>query len=187
VLLETRLVNDIRSLGRIASRTCWGRRPQASTGSGSIMDHPVQRTIFRPYGLKGMDMKTAHSAINGFQEVLERQEADLVRVLRKRDNIAIEKSADQMDEIQLCNGTRSGDSKRGSRVRPAARRAKPHCAGFTTASLERAWSAISAISPKAPRGRAMGSALCIQCQEAADRDRQEGIGICQRRLLLNAA
>jgi hypothetical protein len=34
------------------------------------------------------------------EEILERTEAGLVRVLRPRDDIAIEKSADQIDEIQ---------------------------------------------------------------------------------------
>jgi hypothetical protein len=34
------------------------------------------------------------------QEILERKVAELVHVLRKRDGITIEKSADQMDEIQ---------------------------------------------------------------------------------------
>jgi DnaK suppressor protein len=38
-----------------------------------------------------------------FQGVLERKEAELVRVLRTRDGIAIEKSADQMDEIQYAS------------------------------------------------------------------------------------
>ena len=34
------------------------------------------------------------------QEILELSEAELVEVLRKRDGIAIEKSADQMDQVQ---------------------------------------------------------------------------------------
>ena len=48
-------------------------------------------------------MKTAQTEMDGFQEILERKEAELVRVLRKRDGIAIEKSADQMDEIQYAS------------------------------------------------------------------------------------
>ena len=47
-------------------------------------------------------MKTQHNEINGFQELLERKQADLLSVLRNRDGIAIEKSADQMDEIQYA-------------------------------------------------------------------------------------
>jgi DnaK suppressor protein len=49
-----------------------------------------------------MTMTTVHSAVNGFQEVLERKESELAQVLRKRDGIAIEKSLDQMDEIQYA-------------------------------------------------------------------------------------
>lgn len=47
-------------------------------------------------------MKTALREMNGFQEILDRKEADLVGVLRNRGGIAIEKSADQMDEIQYA-------------------------------------------------------------------------------------
>jgi DnaK suppressor protein len=36
------------------------------------------------------------------KELLERKEAELAWVLRARDGIAIEKSADQMDEIQYA-------------------------------------------------------------------------------------
>lgn len=52
---------------------------------------------------KGMPMKIVHNAINGFQQVLERKESEVVQVLRKRDGMAIGKSADQMDEIRLVN------------------------------------------------------------------------------------
>ena len=48
-------------------------------------------------------MNTEHTEMTGFQEILERKEAELVLVLRKRDGIAIEKSADQMDEVQYAS------------------------------------------------------------------------------------
>ena len=47
-------------------------------------------------------MKTACVEVNGFKAILERQEAELARFLRKRDGIEIEKSADEMDEIQYA-------------------------------------------------------------------------------------
>jgi hypothetical protein len=50
-----------------------------------------------------MAMKIAHTGMEGFQEILERRAVELDRVLRKRDGIAIEKSADQMDEIQYAS------------------------------------------------------------------------------------
>ena len=48
-------------------------------------------------------MKILPTGMTGFQKILERKEAELVQVLRKRDGIAIEKSADQMDEIQYAS------------------------------------------------------------------------------------
>src|ERR1035438_5769049 len=48
-------------------------------------------------------MKTAPAQMGRFQKILERRETELVQSLRLRDGIAIEKSADQMDEIQLAS------------------------------------------------------------------------------------
>jgi DnaK suppressor protein len=132
----------------------------------------VQRTILGPYGRKGMAMKTVHSAVNGFQAVLERQEAELAQVLRKRDGIAIEKSADQMDEIQYAterdlairNVDRESNLLRD--VRDALRRIQAGDFG-TCVDCE------LAINPKR-LAAVPWAARCIQCQEAADRDRQEG-------------
>src|SRR5580692_11184792 len=42
------------------------------------------------------------SAKSGVQEILEAKQAELAGGLRNRDGIAIEKSADQMDEIQYA-------------------------------------------------------------------------------------
>ena len=47
-------------------------------------------------------MKVVSTELGRVQEILERKEAELDRELRKRDGIAIEKSADQMDEIQYA-------------------------------------------------------------------------------------
>ena len=116
-------------------------------------------------------MKTADTEVGGFQEILERKEAELSRVLRKRDDIAIEKSADQMDEIQyaserdLAIRNVDRDSTLLRAVKAALRRIRDGSFG-TCIDCE------SAISPKrlaavpwAPR--------CIQCQDAADRDVRE--------------
>jgi DnaK suppressor protein len=119
-----------------------------------------------------MVMKTVHSAVNGFQEILERQESELAQVLRKRDGIAIEKSADQMDEIQLAterdlairNVDRESNLLRD--VKDALRRIQDGGYG-TCIDCE------SAISPKR-LAAVPWAARCIQCQEAADRDQQEG-------------
>jgi DnaK suppressor protein len=136
------------------------------------MGHLVYRTILGLYGPKGMVMKKAHSEKNRFQELLEQKEAELVQVLRKRDGIAVEKSADQMDEIQLATerdlATRNADRESGllRDVKGALRRI--HDDEFGTCM-----ECESAISPK--RLVAVPwAARCLQCQEAADRDRQAG-------------
>jgi DnaK suppressor protein len=118
-----------------------------------------------------MAMKIAHTEMRRFQKILERKEAELVQVLRKRDGIAIEKSADQMDEIQYASerdlAIRNVDSQSTllRDVKAALRRI--HDGSFGTC-IECAW----AISPK--RLAALPWApLCIECQEAADRDKYE--------------
>ena len=116
-------------------------------------------------------MKIAHTEIGGFQEILERKEAELVRVLRKRDSIAIEKSADQMDEIQYAserdlairNVDRESTLLRD--VKAALRRI--HDGSFGTC-IECEW----VISPKRLAAVPWAS-RCIECQDAADRDGQE--------------
>jgi DnaK suppressor protein len=118
-----------------------------------------------------MAMKTAHAGKNGFQRILEQKEIELVQVLRNRDGIAIETSPDQMDEIQnaserdLAIRNVDQDSNLLRQVKAALQRMQD---GSYGTCIECDW----AISPKrlaavpwAPR--------CIQCQEAADRDRQE--------------
>jgi DnaK suppressor protein len=119
-----------------------------------------------------MNMKTEHSEMRGFLEILERREAELVGVLRNRDGIAIEKSADQMDEIQgaterdlaIRNVDRESNLLRD--VKDALRRI--HDGSFGTCV-----DCESAISPKR-LAAVPWAACCIQCQEAAERDRQEG-------------
>src|SRR5579864_94322 len=115
-------------------------------------------------------MKTK-SAMRTFQEILERKQADLVRVLQNGDDVAIDKSADPMDEIQhaaerdltIRNVDRQSTLLRD--VNASLRRIRD--GGFGTC-IE----CEGAISPKrlvalpwAPR--------CIQCQDAADRDGRE--------------
>ena len=116
-------------------------------------------------------MKTTDNGMGGFQDVLERKQAELVHVLRKRDGIAIEKSADEMDEIQDASerdlAIRNVDREsRLLRDVKAALRRIPDGSFGTCIDCE------SAISPKrlaavpwAPR--------CIQCQNATDQDEQE--------------
>jgi DnaK suppressor protein len=118
-----------------------------------------------------MVMKTASTEMGELQQVLERKQAELVRVLRTRDDIAIEKSADQMDEIQyaserdLAISNLDRDSNLLRQVRIALSRIQD---GSYGTCIECEW----AISPKR-LAAVPWAARCIQCQETADRDGQE--------------
>ena len=116
-------------------------------------------------------MKVVSTELGRIQEILVRKEAELDRELRRRDGIAIEKSADQMDEIQYATerelAMRNVDRESHLLLQVKAALARVRDGSFgTCAECE------SAISPR--RLAALPWALlCIQCQEAADRDRQE--------------
>ena len=116
-------------------------------------------------------MKRTPSNVNGFQEILERKAAELTGVLRRRDGIAIEKSADQMDEIQyaserdLAIRNVDRDSSLLRDVRSALWRIRD---GGFGACLECA----CPISPKRLAAVPWAS-RCIQCQEADERDARE--------------
>src|SRR5208283_1313359 len=106
-----------------------------------------------------------------FQEILARKEAELAQVLRNRDGIAIEKSADQMDEIQYASerdlAIRNVDRESIllRQVKAALRRIRDGSFGIC---IDCEW----AISPKRLAAVPWAS-RCIQCQEAADRESQE--------------
>jgi DnaK suppressor protein len=129
-------------------------------------------------------MKTAHTERGGFQEVLERKEAELVQLLRKREGIAIEKSADQMDEIQFAT-ERDLAIRNVDRESSLLRDVKDALRRIHEGSLGACIECESAISPK--RLAALPwAARCIQCQDAADRERREGTESLSA-TLLNAA
>jgi DnaK suppressor protein len=116
-------------------------------------------------------MKIAPAELGGFQEILGRKEAELDWVLRNRDGIAIEKSADQMDEIQYAS-ERDLAMRNVDRESSLLRDVKAALGRIHDGSFGTCIECESAISPRrlaavpwAPR--------CIQCQEAADRDQQE--------------
>jgi DnaK suppressor protein len=128
-------------------------------------------------------MRTTHDERGGFQEILERKQAELGRVLRKRDDIAIEKSADQMDEIQYATerdlAIRSVD--RDSTLLRAVKAAlgRIHDGSYGTC--------IACESPISPRRLAAvpWAPRCIRCQEAADREGQDTANVSET--LVNAA
>jgi DnaK suppressor protein len=116
-------------------------------------------------------MKASPAWMEEVKETLERTEAELVEMLRKRDGIAIEKSADQMDEIQYA-------SERDLAIRNVDRESS--LLRQVIASLRRIQDGSfgicieceSAIGPKRLAAVPWAS-RCIQCQEVADGNRQE--------------
>jgi DnaK suppressor protein len=118
-----------------------------------------------------MGMKLALTNLGGFQQILEQKQAELAQVLRVRDGLTIEKSADPMDAIQyaterdlaICS---AGLESRVLRDVNAALR-RIHDGSFGTC-IE----CESAISPKRLRAVPWAS-LCIKCQDTADGDCQQ--------------
>ena len=129
-------------------------------------------------------MKTTRSGLREYEETLAREEAELLHLLRNRDRIAIEKSADQMDEIQ-CTSERDLAIRNAAResilladVRAALGRIRD---GSFGTCIECEW----AINPKRLRAVPWAS-RCIVCQDAAERNGQEGTEPA-RELLVHAA
>lgn len=112
------------------------------------------------------------SEIDGFKAALERKGTELVRSLRQRDDLAIEKSADQMDEIQYAS-ERDLAIRGVDRVSNLLREVKDALRRVHDGDFGACIECESAISPKR-LAAVPWAARCIQCQEAADRN---GLGI----------
>ena len=116
-------------------------------------------------------MKAASAWLAKMKSTLERNAAQLVQVLQKRDGMVIEKSADQMDEIQYASeremAIRNVDRESIQLRQVVAALGRIHDGSFGVCS-----ECESAISPK--RLVAVPwAARCIRCQESADTDCQE--------------
>jgi len=105
--------------------------------------------------------------LNKFRQILETKQADLARVLRNREGIAIEKSPDALDEVQHAAerelAIRNLDRESGllRQVKLALHRLHEGSYGICAHCEED-------INPK--RMAAVPWAqYCIQCQEMADR------------------
>ena len=119
-------------------------------------------------------MKMAHTEMGGFQEILERRAVELAQVLRKRDGIAIEKSADQMDEIQYAS-ERDLAIRNVDRESTLLRQVKATLRRLHDGSFGTCTECESAISPRRLAAVPWAS-RCIQCQEAVDQDGHEALG-----------
>lgn len=122
--------------------------------------------------------------LNKFKKILETKRDELEKIVRNRDAITIEKSADALDEVQhasereLAIRNLDRESNLLRNVRSALRRLEDGTFGICLHCEEE-------ISPK--RLDALPWApFCIQCQEQADRNRDEGNDTLED-LLVNAA
>jgi len=113
------------------------------------------------------------SELNKFRQILEAKQAELARVLRNRDAIAIEKSADALDEVQHAAerelAIRNLDRESGllRQVRGALHRIEDSSYGVCL-------HCENEINPKR-LAAVPWTQYCIHCQEIADRinDREQ--------------
>ena len=109
--------------------------------------------------------------VNRYQGILEARIAELERGVRQRDGIAVEQSPDQLDEVQraserdLAISNMDRESKQLRNARAALRRIREGTFGVCEECEEN-------IHPKRLAAIPWAS-LCILCQEALDRDREE--------------
>lgn len=110
--------------------------------------------------------------ISKYKELLESKQIELARLLRNRDDIAIDRSADALDEVTRAAerelAIRNLDRESGllRNVRSALHRIADGSYGVCIHCDEDISPRRLAAVPWTP--------LCIRCQEAADRDAIEG-------------
>jgi DnaK suppressor protein len=115
-----------------------------------------------------MGMKLASINLSEFQQILEQKQSELVQDLRVRESIAIEKSADPMDEIQYA-------TERDLAIHSAGlgsgllRNIRAALARIRDGSFGTCIECESAISRKRLQAVPWAS-LCIKCQDTADAD-----------------
>ncbi|HTF70387.1 MAG TPA: TraR/DksA family transcriptional regulator [Edaphobacter sp.] len=118
------------------------------------------------------------------KKILESRQAELERIVRNRDGIVIEKSADALDEVQhaaerelaIRNLDRQSNLLRN--VRAALRRIEDASFGICVHCEEEISSRRLAAVPWSP--------FCIQCQEQADR-KHDDCNELLHEMLVNAA
>src|SRR3954467_8027193 len=122
--------------------------------------------------------------INKFKKILENKREELEHIVRNRDAITIEKSADALDEVQhaaereLAIRNLDRESNLLRNVRSALRRIDEGSFGICLHCEEEISPKRLAAVPWAP--------YCIQCQEQADRNIADGNEMLDD-MLVNAA
>jgi DnaK suppressor protein len=122
--------------------------------------------------------------VTKFKKILETKQEELERIVRNRDAITIEKSADALDEVQhasereLAIRNLDRESNLLRNVRAALRRIEDGSFGTCLHCEEEISPKRVAAVPWAP--------FCIQCQEQADKAQAEGSELLED-ILVNAA
>ena len=122
--------------------------------------------------------------LNKYKKILETKQDELERLVRNRDAITIEKSADALDEVQhasereLAIRNLDRESNLLRNVRSALRRIGDGSFGTCMHCEEEISPKRIAAVPWAP--------FCIQCQEQADRN-QDSANEMFEDMLVNAA
>ena len=144
--------------------------------------HAVQRGSVDSW-LQG-ETTVVETELKTFKEILENRQAELEQIVSSRDGIVIEKSADELDEIQhaaerdlaIRNLNRESDLLRN--VRAALRRIQNGSFGICVNCEEEIRPKRLIAVPWAP--------FCIHCQEQADCDHDDRDEIFHK-TLVNAA
>ena len=124
------------------------------------------------------------SEFEKYKRALEAKKAEIAASLRNRDDIAIEKAADAIDEVQLA-GERELAIRNLDRESALLRNVKLALSRIGDGSFGTCMHCEEEISPK--RLNAVPWApFCIRCQEAADRNEFEAAETVQD-WLANAA
>ena len=122
--------------------------------------------------------------INKYKAMLEAKQADLSAGLRNREDIAIEKTPDAIDEVQLA-GERELAIRNLDRESHLLRNVRGALGRMADGSYGTCLHCEEEISPK--RLNAVPwAAYCIRCQEIADRSLEEGTESLDD-MLVNAA
>ena len=122
---------------------------------------------------------------NKYKQLLETKQTELAGGLRNREGIAIEKTADALDEVQLA-GERELAIRNLDRESNLLRNVRSALARMVDGSYGVCLHCEEDISPK--RLNAVPwTAYCIKCQEAADRHEFETVEAYDSLLLADAA
>ena len=113
------------------------------------------------------------SELNKYKALLEAKQAELAGGLRNREGIAIEKTADALDEVQLA-GERELAIRNLDRESNLLRNVRTALARISDGSYGVCLHCEEDISPKRLNAVPWTS-YCIKCQEAADRHEFETV------------